>query len=62
MKSIFILAMLLFVIACNGPANVTSNPDDHSATSGTLGSAKSENDLPNETKDTTNRIDSITHK
>lgn len=63
MKNLFTLLILIIsTAACNGPMNVTSHPDEHTATSGTLGSAKSENELPNETKDTANRIDTITHK
>ncbi len=62
MKNIFALLILLFAIACNEPMQLTSNPDDHSATSGTLGSANAENQLPDETRDTTTREDSIIHK
>lgn len=58
----FILLMLIFAFACSEPMQVTSNPDDHSATSGTLGSAKSENQLPNATRDTATQADTIIHK
>lgn len=59
MKNIFALFTLILSVACNEPMQVTSNPDDHSATSGTLGSANAENQLPNETRDTATRIDTI---
>lgn len=62
MKKSFTLLMLIFASACNEPMHVTANPDDHNATSGTLGSAKSENQLPNETRDTAARADTINHK
>ncbi len=62
MKNIFSLLILIAAVACNEPMQVTSNPNDQSATSGTLGSAKAENQLPNETRDTATRIDTITHK
>lgn len=62
MKNIFALLILIFAIACSEPMQVTSNPDDHSATSGTLGSAKAENQLPNATRDTPARIDTITNR
>lgn len=58
----FTLLMLIFAFACNEPMQVTSNPDDHSSTSGTLGSAKSENQLPNATRDTATLADTIIHK
>ncbi len=59
MKKLFALFMLLFSLACNEPMQVTGHPDERAATSGTLGSAKAENELPNETRDTTNRADSV---
>ncbi len=62
MKKLFALLLLISAFACNGPMQVTGNPDDHSATSGTLGSAKAENQLPDETRDTTARADTINHK
>lgn len=57
MKRIFALLMLLSVIACNEPMNITAHPDDRAATSGTLGSAKAENQLPNNDHDSTTRAD-----
>lgn len=62
MKKLFTLLMLIFAFACNEPMQVTANPDDHSATSGTLGSANAENQLPNETRDTASRADTAIHK
>ncbi len=61
MKQLFGLLMLIFAFACHEPLQVTANPDDHSATSGTLGSAKSENQLPNESRDTT-RADTLSRR
>lgn len=62
MKKLLTFLMLLFVFACNEPMQVTAHPDAHSSTSGTLGSAKAENELPNATRDTTNRLDSANHR
>ena len=59
MKKLFALSLLICGFSCNEPMQVTGKPDDRSATSGTLGSAKAENELPNETRDTTNRVDSL---
>ncbi|HTE26706.1 hypothetical protein [Flavitalea sp.] len=47
MKSLLFLAALVLTIAgCKGPINITGNPDDHTNTSGTLGSARMTNELP----------------
>lgn len=50
MKSIKIftgaLLLLLLTEGCSGPLPITANPDDHTTTSGTLGSAKHTNQLP----------------
>ncbi len=62
MKKLLALLMLIFAFACNEPMQITGNPDDHSATSGTLGSANAENQLPKETRDTTTRADTTIHK
>ena len=62
MKNIIGCLILISAIACSEPLNVTSNPDDRSATGGTLGSANAENQLPNETRDTTNRLDTLLHQ
>jgi hypothetical protein len=60
MKKVMPLIILLFLFAgCNGPLTVTGNPDDHTSTSGTLGSAKFTNRLPEGTGDTTRTPDSI---
>jgi hypothetical protein len=42
--SVFALAVILG--SCKGPINITANPDDHTNTSGTLGSARMTNELP----------------
>lgn len=62
MKIFLSILILIFGFACNEPMQVTADPDDHTATSGTLGSQKAENQLPKETRDTTMRADTITHK
>lgn len=62
MKKLFALLMLIFALACSEPMQVTAHPDDHSATSGTLGSAKAENQLPKQTLDTASHADTIIHK
>lgn len=62
MKKLFTLLIAFFVFSCNGPMQVTGHPDDRAATSGTLGSAKAENQLPNQTRDTVSRADTVRHK
>lgn len=62
MKKLFTLLMLLFAFSCNEPMQVTAHPNDRAATSGTLGSAKAENQLPNSTSDSANHADTIMHK
>jgi hypothetical protein len=48
MKSLLSLLSVLMIscIACNRPINITANPDDHTNTSGTLGSSKMTTELP----------------
>lgn len=62
MKKLFTLPMVIFAFSCNGPMQVTGRPDDRAATSGTLGSAKAENQLPNETRDTVSHADTVRHR
>ena len=57
MKVIFPFLISLSLVACTEPMNVTAHPDDRAATSGTLGSAKAENELPNNVHDSTTRAD-----
>jgi predicted small lipoprotein YifL len=47
MKSLLFLAVTVLTVAgCKGPINITGNPDDHTTTSGTIGSGKMTNELP----------------
>jgi hypothetical protein len=47
MKSVLYIAVLgLTIGSCKGPINITANPDDHTTTSGTLGSGRMTNELP----------------
>jgi len=62
MKKLFTLLILIFAFSCNEPMQVTGHPDDRAATSGTLGSAKAENQLPNVTGDSANHADTLKHK
>lgn len=62
MKKLFTLLIVIFAFSCNEPLRVTGRPDDRAATSGTLGSSKAENQLPNETRDTASRADTVNHK
>lgn len=62
MKELFALLMLILAFGCSEPMQITAHPDDRSATSGTLGSAKAENQLPNESHNTTTRADTTIHK
>lgn len=57
MKRLFSLLLLIIAFSCNEPMQVTAHPDERAATSGTLGSANAENQIPNETRDTTKRAD-----
>ncbi|MBO9565168.1 MAG: hypothetical protein J7621_20495 [Niastella sp.] len=45
-KLLTAILILLAVAACKEPINITANPDDQTATSGTAGSAKMTNQLP----------------
>jgi len=62
MKKLLALSLLLFAISCNEPAQVTTRSDQHTATSGTLGSENAENRLPNATRDSTTRTDTVVGK
>ena len=62
LKETFSILVLILAFGCNEPMQVTGNPDDHSATSGTLGSANSENQLPGQTIDTTGRRDTVNNQ
>jgi hypothetical protein len=62
MKKLFTLLILIFAFSCNEPMQVTGHPDDRAATSGTLGSAKAENQLPNAAGDSANHADTLKHK
>jgi len=44
MKTLLVLCIIL--TSCKGPIKITANPDDHTNTSGTLGSAKMTTELP----------------
>ncbi|RYG04838.1 MAG: hypothetical protein EOO02_05190 [Chitinophagaceae bacterium] len=46
MKRLLTLVVVIFAISCSHPINITANPDDHTNTSGTLGSAKMTTELP----------------
>lgn len=52
---------MFFILAfsCNEPLQVTAKPDDRAATSRTLGSADAENNLPDQTRDTATRPDTL---
>ncbi len=62
MKKLNTLLILIFAFSCNEPMQVTGHPDDRAATSGTLGSAKAENQLPNRTSDSASHADTVRHK
>lgn len=58
-KAIFVLA-IASLAACNEPLNVTGKTDPQATTSGTLGSAKAQNQLPAlDTPRTNNRVDTV---
>ena len=54
-RSILYAFMVIYVFACSQPMEITSRPNKHTATSGTLGSAKFNNELPEGTADTLSR-------
>lgn len=68
MRKLSFIFIILSSISCNHPIEITANPDDHTATSGTLGSAKSQTNLPPVTvdsliiTDTTEVADSLNNK
>ncbi|MHA4846979.1 hypothetical protein ACX0G7_22615 [Flavitalea antarctica] len=41
-----IIVLALGIASYKGPINITANPDDHTSTSGTIGSGKMTNELP----------------
>ena len=41
-----IIVLAVGMTSCKGPVNITANPDDHTSTSGTIGSGKMTNELP----------------
>jgi len=45
-KLLLISSIIATIVSCRGPINITANPDDHTNTSGTLGSARMTNELP----------------
>ena len=45
-NAITIAAIVLVLLACNSPMPITANPDDHTTTTGTVGSAKMTTQLP----------------
>jgi len=45
-KSLCILFILAIFISCSEPMQITANPDNSSATSGTLGSVKASDGVP----------------
>ena len=49
MKSILSIFLIVVAVAsCESTKSITANPDDQAATSGTLGSAKMTNGLPDQ--------------
>ena len=63
MKSILFLTLLsLPILHCNTPKPITANPDNHTATSGTLGSAKMTNNLPEKSDTARIKSDSLRHR
>lgn len=58
-RLIFLLMFLAGTTYCGRPVRITANPDDHTATSGTLGSARSTNQLPPKPVDTSKGLDSL---
>lgn len=51
------MSILFFATACSDNMSITANPDNHTATSGTLGSAKHTNQLPPASRDSLGHID-----
>ena len=58
MKKTIIVIMVL-VAACNHPIRVTTIPDDRAATSGTLGSAKMQNEVRKPVDTTIRKTDTL---
>jgi hypothetical protein len=58
MKAITYTLLLTIIAACKSPMPVTGNPDDHTSTSGTAGSAKMTNELPKKSQNVVVKPDS----
>lgn len=54
-KKIILLLAIVNIAACGRPLTITGKTDRQATTSGTLGSLKANNQLPEGTMDTTNR-------
>ena len=46
MKAVACVLFMMIMAGCKSPMPITGNPDDHTFTSGTAGSAKMTNELP----------------
>jgi len=46
MKKVLLLLAIAAIVSCNEPLQVTGKTDPQATTSGTLGSAKAENQMP----------------
>jgi hypothetical protein len=62
MKRLIPCGLLAIGIACHSPMPITANPDDHTATSGTAGSAKMTNELPRKPDNVPVKKDSLPPK
>jgi hypothetical protein len=47
MKKTVVLLSIAFIWSCNEPVNITGKTDPQNTTSGTMGSVKANNQLPN---------------
>jgi hypothetical protein len=51
MRKVFLLFVILWSLACTEPLKVTGKTDQQATTSGTLGSVKANNQMPDRTID-----------
>jgi len=64
MKKAILLFAMIYLVACNEPLQVTGKTDQQATTSGTLGSVKANNQMPDRTIDTPAgvKVDTILRK
>ncbi|MEJ7736469.1 MAG: hypothetical protein WKF97_03495 [Chitinophagaceae bacterium] len=60
LSTMFLLCLILTY--CNSPKPITANPDNHTTTSGTLGSGRMTNSLPQKSDTAGLKPDTLPHR